>query len=731
MGGRTYTQLWFASGEPAGGDAVSGRGVFTRRHVSIQYSPPGDSEQPTLTVAHLPLDTSGLDVPALKVLAGEFSQGAAAHIEKLDETGAFLTGEFGGDDIFSVEGDGDIWNLGTMYAHQANVGGIAAVDDGTTALDMTLGNLFTNTPAENTSWSTSNPTNGIGGQLATFLVDNSGGYTVAWASGYTSVDSIEAADTGVHGRLLQFDGTTWHQLVATEDGQITNVTIDGGVFREIATRNVFGPSSAGNDSVTGDYNFAAGHGALDAVTVGKENIAIGHDALTSLTGTSNAGNYTIAIGYKAMEDFIGTTSFAEGNIAIGDNCFSAVLGTGEADAPNVVIGSFAAQDLKSSGVYDLLYNVIVGPWAAYNAVNMDSYNTLLGAYAGGSLTALGSYNIGIGASVFGGANGAGLDNIGIGESALYDITSGSQNTGIGSDSLQNVTEGDDNSGIGTNALLALTTGSYNVGVGYGVMDSITVGWYNLGLGYAAGENATGDSDNNVFIGKESGPTAGGEINDLLYIDNHVSDTPLIEGDFSGHTIDINGTLSKTAGSFKIDHPLDNRKHLYHGFVEGPEYGLIYRGQITLVDGSAVVNIDKECMMASGIFNAIAQNPTIYLQNTTGFVSVKASGIENGEFTIVAQESNCTDNVCWMVCAERADDFIMKSDATDEHGHLILEADKPARKLRYMDESEENRVERRAREVEKRQEERKREREERRLKRKYETKERRNGQSEAA
>ena len=116
--------------------------------------------------------------------------------------------------------DGNVFADGYMFADKANVGGIEAVADGTVALDMTQGNVFTVTTSQNTSWSTSAPTNGVGGQLASFVVDNAGGYTVAWGSGFTDIDSIAAADTGIHGRLIQFDGTTWHQLIATEDGAI-------------------------------------------------------------------------------------------------------------------------------------------------------------------------------------------------------------------------------------------------------------------------------------------------------------------------------------------------------------------------------------------------------------------------------------------------------------------------------------------------------------------------------
>ncbi len=43
-------------------------------------------------------------------------------------------------------------------------------------------------------------------------------------------------------------------------------------------------------------------------------------------------------------------------------------------------------------------------------------------------------------------------------------------------------------------------------------------------------------------------------------------------------VNITGTLSKTAGTFKIDHPLNpENKYLYHSFVESPDMLNIYNG----------------------------------------------------------------------------------------------------------------------------------------------------------
>jgi len=53
------------------------------------------------------------------------------------------------------------------------------------------------------------------------------------------------------------------------------------------------------------------------------------------------------------------------------------------------------------------------------------------------------------------------------------------------------------------------------------------------------------------------------------------------GDFSGN-VRVQGTLTKTAGSFQIDHPLDpENKYLQHSFVESPDVMNIYNGNMVL------------------------------------------------------------------------------------------------------------------------------------------------------
>jgi len=65
----------------------------------------------------------------------------------------------------------------------------------------------------------------------------------------------------------------------------------------------------------------------------------------------------------------------------------------------------------------------------------------------------------------------------------------------------------------------------------------------------------------------------------------------LAGKFDGN-VQVNGTLSKTAGSFRIDHPLDPaNQYLNHSFVESPDMLNIYNGNATLdANGEAWITL---------------------------------------------------------------------------------------------------------------------------------------------
>jgi hypothetical protein len=140
-----------------------------------------------------------------------------------------------------------------------------------------------------------------------------------------------------------------------------------------------------------------------------------------------------------------------------------------------------------------------------------------------------------------------------------------------------------------------------------------------------------------------------------------------------HNVIIDGSLSKGSGSFKIDHPLDSKKdthHLIHSFIEGPQADNIYRGKVTLVDGSATVNIDSVSGMSEGTYVLLNTNTQCFTSNESGWTAVKGS-VAGNILTIEAQES-CSDTISWMVVGERHDQHMLDTEWTDENGKVIVE-----------------------------------------------------------
>jgi hypothetical protein len=143
------------------------------------------------------------------------------------------------------------------------------------------------------------------------------------------------------------------------------------------------------------------------------------------------------------------------------------------------------------------------------------------------------------------------------------------------------------------------------------------------------------------------------------------------------TLQINGSLAKTSGTFDIKHPIVPDKRLVHSFIEGPRCDLIYRGKVTLQNGQATVNLDTDCVaergseMTQGTFEALCANPDYYLQNNSSFDRVKGS-ISGNILTIISENSASTDKISWMVVAERKDTSIKEWDRTNSSGYLITE-----------------------------------------------------------
>ena len=145
-----------------------------------------------------------------------------------------------------------------------------------------------------------------------------------------------------------------------------------------------------------------------------------------------------------------------------------------------------------------------------------------------------------------------------------------------------------------------------------------------------------------------------------------------------YRLDCSAGLNVYAGTknFFIQHPILPNKDLVHCAVEAPRADLVYRGTVTLIAGQATVDIDAASRMTSGTFDVLTQNVEIMaLHNKDGFTRVKASAVTNGLFTIIAEDPTCTDEISWLVMAERNDTVIKSASYCDADGRLVPEQPK--------------------------------------------------------
>lgn len=173
----------------------------------------------------------------------------------------------------------------------------------------------------------------------------------------------------------------------------------------------------------------------------------------------------------------------------------------------------------------------------------DFIGTLILGNGGGNLVHLdgsedGWYNTAVGIDALS-LNTNGYNNTAIGYRSLYSNTTGYYNTAVGRGSLFSNATGDYNTAVGYRANYLNTIGNYNVCIGLGANQNNQEGSYNTIIGYEAGAGSGLHSKTGcVFIGAQAGLYETGD--NKLYIENSLSDSPLIWGDFATNLLVING-----------------------------------------------------------------------------------------------------------------------------------------------------------------------------------------------
>ena len=212
---------------------------------------------------------------------------------------------------------------------------------------------------------------------------------------------------------------------------------------------------------------------------------------------------------------------------------------------------------------------------------------------------------------------------------------------------------DGNVGIGTNSpsnKLSVNGGadfSGNVGIGMALFSANT----RLSVqddGSGGGVGVRGESNSGYGVYGVGGVCGVYGLSSTLYGVYGVS-TSDYAGWFQGK-VHVNGTLSKNAGSFKIDHPLDPAdKYLYHSFVENPDMMNIYNGNITLdTRGEATVELPDW-------FGALNKDYRYQLTCIGGFAQVYvAEKVKNNRFKIAGGTAGL--EISWQVTGVRQDAY---------------------------------------------------------------------------
>jgi hypothetical protein len=293
----------------------------------------------------------------------------------------------------------------------------------------------------------------------------------------------------------------------------------------------------------------------------------------------------------------------------------------------------------------------------------------------------GAFNTAIGASALEN-NTEGSDNTGVGEFALHVVQTGSHNTAIGAEAGSSF-DGSNNTFVGAsaqpgstgltnataiganaqvNASNSMVLGSVNgvngatvsthVGIG---TSSPTAPLHVVDDGHGAILAVSSIAGDNTLVG-DNLATSGTGIGGFFYSAS-ASGTGVVgentagglAGEFFGN-VQVNGTLSKSAGSFKIDDPVDPaNKYLSHSFVESPDMKNIYDGMVvTDAKGYATVTMPNWFEALNGEFRYQLTPMNSFARATI------TQEIHDGKFRIRTNHPNV--KVSWQVTGIRRDAY---------------------------------------------------------------------------
>ncbi len=335
----------------------------------------------------------------------------------------------------------------------------------------------------------------------------------------------------------------------------------------------------------------------------------------TVSGSPVSSNGTLALNWTVAPTNAGTPnaivkrdvlgSFSAGPVSLLANSSSAALTATDTLGGGGVIASSTSTGVAGSGTTGVRGNGnITGVYAAGGNYGLFGTGTTYGVWGSNSPIGVRGDAAGGGYGVYGTSTSAG------GYGVYGTNTAGTAVTGVSFSSGGYGVYGDNVSGgVGVAGLSTTNAGVYGQsGSGGWAMDA-----YNTsnGTGILAGSSAS-------YAGWFNGP------------------------------VEVDGNLSKSSGSFKIDHPLDPaNKYLYHSFVESPDMMNIYNGNVTTnAQGDAVVSMPEWFESLNRDFR---YQLTVIGQFAQAIVS---SEIASGRFSIKTDKPKV--KVSWQVTGVRQD-----------------------------------------------------------------------------
>ena len=457
--------------------------------------------------------------------------------------------------------------------------------------------------------------------------------------------------------------------------------------------------------VGGNVGIGTNNPANKLDVVGNASIGAGADITPGSTGAGQimikANGYNPYIAADATAMYVGHNSSSRelrfqtneatrmyiaasgSNVGIGTtSATSYALSVRNVTAPTTTGGVFIDCNDWSTNTSENAFRVDVD---STNTTNLSANRTSYGIHSSANLRVPSNASTATGfrQSLFGGYISAQLDDTSASDGkayALYGVYGRAKIDGINASNVRGVyalAQASDNAS-GTSRVIDNLYGVY----GYALNDGNQTTMTNAYAVYAhCNQDDTGGAMTNGYgvysrVDRDGGTGGTGYAYRGIFEGTWGTKRGLwITGDTENS---VDGSFSKGSGSFKIPHPLPEKNethHLVHSFVESPQANNIYRGKVTLVNGSATINLDTESTMTEGTFVLLNRDIHCFTSNESDWDAVRGS-VSGNILTIECQNPSSTATVAWLVIGERHDKHMYDTGWTDDDGKVIVEPLQP-------------------------------------------------------